>query len=97
MRSRIYLVLTEFAHVAGMGKARSVMRWWFYALLLAIPVVLGENNARAGGEFLPVLAAALFFAVMAVGAMEAMSVTRRALRRQQANATPLKRLRHHAA
>jgi hypothetical protein len=73
------------------------MRWCFYALLLTMPVVLGENNMRAGGEVLPVFTAALIFAATAISAMEAMIVTRRLLRRHQADATPLKGWRQHAA
>jgi hypothetical protein len=73
------------------------MRWLLYTLLLAMPVMAGENNTLAGGRFLPVFAAALVFALMAVGSMEAMIAVRRALRRQPAVADPLKRLRQRAA
>ena len=73
------------------------MRWWFYPLLLAMPVVIGENNALAGGAFLPVFAAAVGFALMAIGSLEAMIVVRRVLRRPPTMAAPLERLRHRAA
>ncbi|HTV90821.1 MAG TPA: hypothetical protein VME41_17550 [Stellaceae bacterium] len=73
------------------------MRWWFYALLLAMPLVIGENNVRAGGEFLPVFAAAVVFAIMALGSMEAAILIRRALRRPQPGASLLEGLRHRTA
>jgi hypothetical protein len=73
------------------------MRWWFYALLLALPLVIGDNNARVGGDFMPVLAAGLVFATLAIGSMEAALGARRALRRHEAGATSLEGLRHRAA
>jgi uncharacterized membrane protein YhaH (DUF805 family) len=64
------------------------MRWW-YLLFLALPIVSGVDNARAGGEFFAVFAAALIFSMLAIGSLEAAVFVRRLLRRQRPNASLL--------
>jgi hypothetical protein len=89
-------MLTALMHTAGMDQVRYAMRWW-YVLLLALPMVIGGNNARAGGEFLPVFIAGLVFALTAISSMEAAVLTLRLLRRQRAGAPVLDGLSHNAA
>jgi hypothetical protein len=72
------------------------MRLW-YLLLLALPVMIGCNNFRAGGEFLPVFIAGLTFAMISIGSMEAVVFTHRVLRRQTADVPQLADLSHRAA
>jgi hypothetical protein len=72
------------------------MRWW-YALLLWLPMLSGVNNARSGGDFMPVFLAGLVFVLIAIGALEAMIFARRMLRRPQRGLPMLNGMSHHAA
>lgn len=70
---------------------------WCYLLLLALPVVIGGNNVRGGGDFLPVFAAGLSFAMMSIGSLEATIFVRGLFRRQRASVAAFDGLTHHAA
>jgi hypothetical protein len=59
---------------------------WCYLLLLVIPIVIGENNVRSGGDFLPSFIAGSIFAMIAIGSMEGIIFSRRLLRRPRPSA-----------
>lgn len=72
---------------------------WSYLLILALPVMVGCNNTLHGGQFLPVFAAGMTFALMSLGSLETMIYARRLLRRQRNHVSMLDELSlsHNAA